>query len=248
VDRLSRLPAPSEHKSSYRKARDKKGDSSSPSNKSSQDSTSKSDSKSDSDLERQKSDKKKKSSWGKKKKDNCRKPRHDDSDSSSSYPTLSSSEESDSNSDRNKGIWWGSNHYHSAKPKKEHHSRKGKSKGGNWNKYSDPNPSMGDKEYIYKLAIDGRVIDGEVGPLDLWTKDSKEHFKAAADVTSLTGMLRSSTSMDKTSEDARNTTEMVATLVATAMAGHTGFMILCGKQRNGMPFVKWNTRWPSSVL
>jgi hypothetical protein len=45
-----------------------------------------------------------------------------------------------------------------------------------------------------------------------------EPFNAAADVTSLPGMLGSSTSMvEETSEDARNTTEMAATLVATAM-------------------------------
>jgi hypothetical protein len=219
VDKLSRLPAPSKHKSSRRKAKDKGRDSSSSSDNSSKDSSSESDSDSSSDLQKRKSDKKKKPSRDRKRtKENRRKPRDDDSDSSSSDPSSSSSDESDSSSNRNKSRHRRSNHRQSSvKSKKKRRSRRGKSRGGNYNKYSGPDPSIGDKEYIYKLAVDGREIDVEVGPPDLRSKDSMELFNAAADVTSLPGMLGSSTSMEDTSEDARNTTEMAATLVATAM-------------------------------
>jgi hypothetical protein len=45
----------------------------------------------------------------------------------------------------------------------------------------------------------------------------RQLFNAATNITSIPGMLGANLSLEETSEDVRNTTEMAATLIATAM-------------------------------
>ncbi len=55
-----------------------------------------------------------------------------------------------------------------------------------------------------------------MGPKDFRSKDVVELYNAAADISALPGTLGPTGALDETSEDARNTTEMAATLIATA--------------------------------
>jgi hypothetical protein len=99
---------------------------------------------------------------------------------------------------------------------KKKHSKKRSTSRGRHKSYNGPDPSVGDKEHIHKLAVDGTEIDDVVGPPDMQTKDVTELFNAATDITSIPGMLGSNLSLEEASDNVRNTTEMAATLVATA--------------------------------
>jgi hypothetical protein len=90
--------------------------------------------------------------------------------------------------------------------RKKRHSRQSKTSGAD--------ASIGNKKHIHEMAITGRKIDKAMGPEDFRTKDTTELYNAAADIAAIPGMLGVNRSLD---EDARNTTEMAATLIATAV-------------------------------
>ena len=136
---------------------------------------------------------------------------HDDTDPSSSDSSSSEDSESDSTVEKRK------TRRRRRKSTKKKRSKKRSISRGRHVSYNGPDPSVGDKEHIYKLAVDGTEIDEVVGPPDMRTKDVTELFNAATDITSIPGMLGSNISLEETSEDVRNTTEMAATLVASAM-------------------------------
>jgi hypothetical protein len=216
VDRLRRGGPPSKPASSRSKPK--------PKNKGGRSSSSGSDDDSDyspssSSSSSNKSDKKKKASHDGRKRSSKKGKRHqkhrDDSDPSSSDSSSSSSSESDSDSTVERRKPRRRRRGKTARKKKR--SKKRSTKRGRLGQFSGPDPSTGDKEHIYELAIDGTEIDDEAGPPDLRTKDVSELFNAATDITSIPGMLGANLSLEETSEDVRNTTEMAATLVATAM-------------------------------
>jgi hypothetical protein len=219
VDKMSRAEFSTKPASSRTKSRSKgKGGDSSSSDESADDSDSESPSGSSSSDQDQK---KKKSSRGSvkrrpKKNDQGRrhKKHHDDSDPSSSDSNSSSSNESSSDNtiEKRKTRRRRKTTKKKKRSKKRRSARRSKS-----SLFNGPDPSVGDKEHIYKFAVDGTEIDDEAGPPNLRSKDIVELFGAATDVTSMPGMLGSSLSLEETSEDVRNTTEMAATLVATAM-------------------------------
>jgi hypothetical protein len=67
------------------------------------------------------------------------------------------------------------------------------------------------------MTITGVEIDQATGPPDSRRKDVGELYNTAVDITALPGMLGSNRGMEETSEDARNTTEMAATLIASVV-------------------------------
>jgi hypothetical protein len=84
--------------------------------------------------------------------------------------------------------------------------------------YGGADPSVGDKSRIHGMKLGGTEIDGAMAPEDLRRKDSAELFTAAADISAIPGMLMSA-SYQHSYDDAQNTTEMAATLLATAVGG-----------------------------
>jgi hypothetical protein len=82
---------------------------------------------------------------------------------------------------------------------------------------SGADPLAGNKKYIYNLPVTGLEIDKAIGPKDLRKKDCVELYYAAVDITALPGMLGSNRNLDDTLEDARNSNEMAATLIASAV-------------------------------
>jgi hypothetical protein len=219
VDKMSREPPKAKRSPSRTKSRSKGkgggGSSSSSSDDSEEDSDSKSTSSSGSDGRKTK--KKTPRNDKRRSKRNTRGQQHkkhlDDSDPSSSESSSSSSEDSKSDStvERRRS------RRRRRRTTKKKRSKKRSSSRGRRKSYNGPDPSVGDKEHIHKLAVDGTEIDNVVGPPDMRTKDVTELFNAATDITSIPGMLGSNLSLEETSDDVRNTTEMAATLVATAM-------------------------------
>jgi hypothetical protein len=67
------------------------------------------------------------------------------------------------------------------------------------------------------MTITGVEINQAIGPKDSRRKDVGELYNTAVDITALPGMLGSNRGMEETSEDARNTTEMMATLIASVV-------------------------------
>jgi hypothetical protein len=132
------------------------------------------------------------------------------SSSSESDPSSSSSSSSESSNDQKNR-------------KKKTRSRKKLSKSSRrWNRanestLSGADPSTGNKKYIYSLPVTGVEIDAAMGPHDLRKKDSMELYNAAVDKMALQGMLGSTRGSEEMSEDASNSHEMAATLIASTV-------------------------------
>jgi hypothetical protein len=101
-----------------------------------------------------------------------------------------------------------------AKSKKKGQRGKQKKRQSKRSQFSGADPSVGSKKHIHGMTITGGEIDKEMGPDDLRKKDLTELYGAAADIAAIPGMLGTNRSLD---EDARNNTEMAATLIATAV-------------------------------
>jgi hypothetical protein len=138
--------------------------------------------------------------------------RHRNSSGPSSSDDSSSSEES--SSDSSESI----QRSRKKKTKSKKKGRRGKRKKtrAKRSQFSGADPSVGSKKHIHGMTITGGELDKEMGPDDLRKKDMAELYGAAADIAAIPGMLGTNRSLD---EDARNTTEMAATLIATAV-GH----------------------------
>ena len=82
-----------------------------------------------------------------------------------------------------------------------------------------PDPSVGDKERVYKHALNGSTIDVVVGPKDLSSKDAADLFDCAADITAINGKSASHGKLDVGGDDDEHqrSTEMAASLLSTAL-------------------------------
>jgi hypothetical protein len=138
----------------------------------------------------------------------------------SSSPSSSSSSESlsstSSSSGRSLSVSRARKKKHKTSRRKGTKARKKKRSSHRGTTIPGADASAGDKKHIHKMSITGNAIDEAMGPEDFRGKDVVELYNAAADISALPGML-GSTGTDETSEDARNTTEMAATLIATAV-------------------------------
>jgi hypothetical protein len=179
--------------------------------------SSESDASSDSSLSSAiKRSKKKKPSKKKKGKARAQVPsRHRSSSSPSSSSSSESSSSSSSSSGRSSRVGRSRKKKNKASRRKAAKAKKSRSRRGS--NLSGADASVGDKKHIHKMSITGRTIDEAMGPQDFRNKDVVELYNAAADISALPGTLGPTGSLDETSEDARNTTEMAATLIATAV-------------------------------
>jgi hypothetical protein len=76
----------------------------------------------------------------------------------------------------------------------------------------------GNKKHIHGMMVTGMEIDRAIGPRDFMRKEIMEIYNVTVNIMALPGMLGSSQGFKETSEYARNTTKMVATLITSAVS------------------------------